>query len=287
MQDMIDKHIDWIDGAKGVAIICVILLHCLPDLDAIYYVMHIGQAVSVFVFITSYLIAIHYKSLLEYFSWKRITKMLRTMLPPFLIVLACEVLVNYIHFGEFFHLKSLFLAGGCYGPGSYYLFLYLSLWILCPFVTELVKRTPWWLSFIVMLAISIASEYAVVLMMGKVSHLEALYRLAPIRYLMILWLGAAYPQFTKRMNILFVIVAIFSGVILTETLYVTENQHITPPYWNGRHWYSVLYCFLPVQLLQKVHYSETLLWLGKHSWQIFCFQMFVFWCVMINSSLKF
>lgn len=44
------KHIEWIDGAKGIAIICVILLHCLPDLDAIYNVMHIGQTVSVFLF---------------------------------------------------------------------------------------------------------------------------------------------------------------------------------------------------------------------------------------------
>ncbi len=228
------QHIDWIDGAKGIAIICVILLHCLPDLDAIYYIMHIGQAVPVFVFITAYLTAIHYKVISEYFTLTRIKNMLRTMLLPFLIVLACEVIVNYIHFGEFFHLKSLLLAGGCYGPGSYYLFLYLSLWILCPLVTELVKRTPLWLSFIVMLAISIASEYAVVLMMGKVS-LGALYRLAPIRYLMILWLGAAYPQFNKKEKVLFVIAAIFSGLMILYTLYIAQNQYITitPPIGMG------------------------------------------------------
>ena len=277
------KHIEWIDGAKGIAIICVILLHCLPDLDAIYYNMHIGQAVAVFVFITSYLIAIHYKSLKEYFSRKRVIKMLRTMLPPFLIVLACEVLVYYIHFGELFHLKPLLLAGGCFGPGSYYLFLYLSLWVLCPFVTELVRRTPLWISFIIMLAISMASEYAVTLMINKVSHLEALYRLAPIRYLMILWLGAAYPRFNKKENIIFVIAAIISGLILLYAVYITGIQQltITPHWWKGSHWYTVLYCFLPVLLLQKVHYSETLQWLGKHSWQIFCFQMFVFWSVSL------
>lgn len=236
------EHIDWIDGAKGVAIICVILLHCLPDLDAIYNVMHIGQAVAVFVFITAYLIAIRYRSLQEYFTWIRLKKMLRTMLPPFLVVLGSEVVVNYIHSGELFHLKHLLLSGGCYGPGSYYLFLYLSLWVICPFVTELIKKTPLWLSFTVMLVISIVSEYAVVLMMDKVSHLEFLYRLAPIRYLMILWIGAAYPRFTQKENVLFVMVSILSGIILIYMLYITDNQRIAiTPLLD---WKSLVYCTL-------------------------------------------
>ena len=56
----VDKHIDWIDGAKGVAILSVILLHSLPCLREIGWIWHIGQAVPVFLFITAYLISIRF-----------------------------------------------------------------------------------------------------------------------------------------------------------------------------------------------------------------------------------
>mgnify|MGYP003539717652 CR=1 FL=1 len=39
------ENIEWIDGAKGVAIISVILLHSLPCLYEIGSIFHIGQAV--------------------------------------------------------------------------------------------------------------------------------------------------------------------------------------------------------------------------------------------------
>ena len=120
------EHIDRIDGAKGVSIIAVILLHCMPDLDKIYSFLHISQAVPVFVFITAYLLTLHYKSFKEYYRRERLRKMLRRVLPPFLIATLCVSAVHWVHFGALPSVKALVFMGGCLGPGSYYLSIYLS-----------------------------------------------------------------------------------------------------------------------------------------------------------------
>ena len=282
------NHIDWVDGAKGIAIVCVILEHCLPQQDKIYAAMHIGQAVPIFIFITSYLISTHYHSLKEYFTTTHLKKMLHSVLPPFLMVLFCEVIVYLYHYGEIFSIKSVLIAGGCYGPGSYYLYIYLSLWFLIPFVIELVRHTPLWLSFIIVLTISIGSEYLFTLI--EDSRMEKLWRILPIRYFMIVWIGCSYSKLNEIGKKILVFPAVISEIIIVITMYLSNIQYVTPPetqgllnlrivppYWDAYHWYTAFYCYLFIPILQRIRYSETLLWLGKHSWLIFCWQMFAFW----------
>lgn len=78
----------------------------------------------------------------------------------------------------------------------------------------------------------------------------------------------------------YMILAILGGVISYYVIYISHNSLIiSPTWWKGDHWYTVLYVYFPLLLLQRVHYGEVLQWLGKHSWEIFCFQMIVFYCV--------
>lgn len=220
-------HIDWVDGAKGIAIVCVILEHCLPQQDKIFAAMHIGQAVPIFIFITAYLTSVHYRSFKEYFTANHLRKMLRSVLPPFLMVLLCEIIVYWYHYGETFTVKSLLISGGCYGPGSYYLYIYLSLWFMLPFIVELVRRTPLWLSFLIMLGISVASEYFFSQITD--SRFEKLWRILPVRYFMITWLGCAAIRFSDKVCNLMLVLAVVSGLLIIYTLSLVDAAAIAPP----------------------------------------------------------
>ena len=276
------QHIDWIDGAKGVAILCVILEHCLPDQEKIYSWLHIGQSVPVFIFITAYLLTLHYKSFAEYYRRERILKMLRTVLPPFLLVMICEQIVSYVHYENLIGLKSLLFSGGCAGPGSYYLSVYLSIWFIMPIMIELVRRIPILVSFFIMLIISVCAEYLFAFV-WNISHIPSIYRLSLARYMMVVWLGCCYTKFTSMEKKILVVFAAITGLLylLSRVLNVSYTLSIVPDYWNTAHWYNVLYVFIPIMIFQKVKYNETMKWIGQHSWLIFCFQMFVFWCVAL------
>lgn len=265
---------------KGVAILSVILLHCLPDLEKIYAFLHLEQAVPVFVFITAYLLTLHYKSFKEYYRKERLWKMMRTVLPPFLMATLCVSVVHMVHFGELPSLKALIFNGGCLGPGSYYLFIYLSIYLLMPFIIEFVRRTQVWCSFVVFLLISIICEYGYA-RVWNFSHMESLYRLSVARYLMVVWLGCAYTKFSKTGYVITIIVALFCAVLGILNLKETFIYQIVPDYWNTAHWFNVLYVIIPIELLRRIRYSETMKWIGQHSWLIFCFQMFVFWSVSL------
>ena len=73
------------------------------------------------------------------------------------------------------------------GPGSYYPWLYFQVWLIMPLIVVFVRKIPIWLSFLIMLFISIIAEYIFV-PIENVEHVEELYRILPARYLMIFYL---------------------------------------------------------------------------------------------------
>lgn len=243
---MIDhcEHIDWIDGAKGIAILSVILLHSLPCLHEIGAPFHIGQAVPLFIFITAFLTSFRYTSFVNYYSLSRIGKMLKRVFVPFLIVLILQILFCQLG-GNWWSWKSIIKQGGI-GPGSYYVWLYLQIWFMLPFILELVKRVPVWLSLSLMLVVSIFAEYLFVLM-PHFEHIECLYRLLPIRYLMVVYLGCLWPKLSENYKKWFYVLAFFSAVLLFIDTYFTDLQSIaiTPPLLARM---SLVYLFLCVSI---------------------------------------
>lgn len=104
-------HIDWIDGAKGIAILCVILLHSIPCLREVGWMWHIGQAVPVFLFITAYLISVRMESIKAYFTFNRFAKMIKKVFVPFVIVLAFQLICLAL-IGKLPSLKTILKGGG-------------------------------------------------------------------------------------------------------------------------------------------------------------------------------
>lgn len=257
-----EQHIDWIDGAKGMAIISVFVMHALgmQCLHNIGWIFHMGQAVPVFLYVTAYLTSMHYKSFLEYYTWSRVRKVLWRVLVPFLVV-QVVILLLFVLSGGWWSWKSLVKNGG-FGPGSYYAWLYVQVWLLLPFIVELVRHLSVKLSFLVMLAISIVVEYVFVLLAG-VEHIDSIYALTPIRYLMILYVGCVWGRLSDKSKRLFYIIAIISGVLMLLNVYNADNQlfSITPPI--GENIIGILCCMYCVPLHYcKKHLTPSLcIWL--------------------------
>ena len=279
----VDKHIDWIDGAKGVAILSVILLHSLPCLREIGWIWHIGQAVPVFLFITAYLISIRFESFQSYFTWDRFARMIKRVFVPFVIVLTIQ-LVCYALIDKLPSLKTIIKDGGI-GPGSYYIWLYMQSWVLMPFMAWLVRKTPIWLSCIMLLMISILAEYVFVPLQG-IENIDKLDRLLPTRYFMVLYLGCVWPILKDKQKFIFYGLACVSALLILNDVYFVDNAWLTntfmgggkivPSYWNGYHWYTAFYVIIPMALLERIHYTDIWKQAGKYSWYIFLLQMMCF-----------
>lgn len=283
MQTINDKHIDWVDGAKGIAILSVFLLHSLPCLNEIGSYLHIGQAVPVFLFITTYLISIRFDTLRTYFASSRWKKMIRNIVVPFLIVLLIQIICLAIA-DRLPSWKSILKVGGI-GLGSYYIWLYLQVWIMTPFIVLLTRKVPIWASLIIMMSIAILSEYLFV-QIWDIGGVRNIYDLSPIRYLMVLYLGCVWAELKDTYKWGFMALACISGLLLLADTHFANNQllanvcmgggKIIPSTWVGYHWHTAFYVLIPISVLEKIHYADMLKDAGKYSWYLFLLQMMCF-----------
>ena len=119
----IKNNIEWIDGAKGIAIISVILLHSLPCLKEIGWIWHLGQAVPVFLFISAYLTSIHFVTIPAYFTRDRFLGIIKKIFIPYFVVLLIQIVCLYLCDSP--PTSKTIIKGGGLGPGSYYPWVYL------------------------------------------------------------------------------------------------------------------------------------------------------------------
>lgn len=278
------KHIEWIDGAKGVAILSVFLLHCIPSIGLykIGSIFHIGQAVPIFVFVTAYLVSAKFVSIKEFFSRKHIASMLRRILLPFFIVLIAQLMFLYaLHCFPSF--KTIIKFGGL-GPGAYYAWLFIQVWALAPLITRFIQKVSIKISLSLMLAISILLEY-IFCRFQMYDWMEYLYRLVPVRYLMVIYLGCIWPRINIQQRNVFYIIAGISALLIIKEIYFADLQifantppvKITPPFWAGYHWHTAFYVLIPIAIIQKMpKYPDPLIKAGQYSWYMFLLQMFCY-----------
>lgn len=138
------NHLENIDFIKGLAAISVILLHTLPEslLYGSFAVYHIWQAVPIFLFITFYL---GFRSLektgnvfKDYYSKERIKKVFQKLWIPLLILAVLEAIFFVFLGNNGRAIGSLLCISN--GPGSYYIWVYMQIWILIPFIYYLLKK---------------------------------------------------------------------------------------------------------------------------------------------------
>ena len=131
---MKQNHLGNIDFIKGLSAISVILLHTLPKsvLYDTFAVYHIWQAVPLFLFITFYLGFRNFEKTGNvfngYYSVNRIKKVFQKSWLPLLILAVFEA-IFFITTGNLSRsVGSLLCISN--GPGSYYIWVYMQLWVL-------------------------------------------------------------------------------------------------------------------------------------------------------------
>lgn len=138
------NHLANIDFIKGLAAVSVILLHTLPEnvLYGSYAVYHIWQAVPLFLFITFYLgfrnFEIKGNVFKDYYSWDRVKKIIQKLWLPLLILAVLEAIFFICMGNNRRAIGSLLCIGN--GPGSYYIWIYMQIWLLLPLIYVLLQK---------------------------------------------------------------------------------------------------------------------------------------------------
>lgn len=270
-----------IDFIKGVAALSVVLLHNMPNYH-IGSILWIGQAVPLFLMITAYLTSTSFekgKTLQSYYSKNSILKMLNRVFKPFLIVLFFQCLLFFFIDPEF-SIKGVIASGGI-GPGSYYPWIYLQVWMVLPIVILIVDRMPFYSSCILFISLCMMLEFT----SSLVHPPEFLYRLTFYRYLFLLYLACVMQKKAVRLNLILIVLAAISMTFLILMTYLDLN--LEPLFfhtnWRAQSWPAYFYTVFFFLLLTTVYkrypinkITRFFIQLGNYSYEVFLCQMVVF-----------
>ena len=277
-----------IDFVKGIAILCVIFLHNMPG-ESICSIAYIGQAVPLFLLVSSYLAYGGYqrKGLRNYYSTQNMKKMLNRIFIPFFILIVCQCLLFYFLKGEIDWYR-LYKQGG-FGPGSYYPWIYLQCWLILPFIIFIVNNQSLKKSFVLFVVISILVEWGTCVFTIS----DDVYRLLFYRYLFLLYLGCIIMKYGVKLNVWVYGLAFVSLLVALIEIYTPVD--LTPfltNKWKEYHWVTYFYTMLFFLLLVKLYsyikhmqISAFFVKLGNCSYEVFLFQMFVFCLISMKRFL--
>jgi hypothetical protein len=190
-------------------------------------------------------------------------------------------------------MKSFF-AGGGIGPGSYYPWVYLQLWVVMPFMFLLIRKNfivgsflIVFVSIIVNIIFSVFSSadwFQLPFISHKREAFVSLYRLCVNRYLFIYPLVFLLVEKRITYSIL-----LFCGFMSAGYMYYISYRNINlEPFifnsgtWQVQEYPSVFYTVLVFIFLYKIYeyipeiIQKIICRIGSKSWEVFNFQMIYF-----------
>ena len=267
-----------LDFIKGFAILSVILLHTLSRsmLYEIYAYFHIWQAVPLFVFVSYYLFFVRLgqtSNVSFYFSRTNIKKVIRRVIIPFTIIELLVIIVNELFSFPISALSIIRNLG--IGPGSYYPYIYIQLWVSAPFIFVLLRKIKYGGVILLLMCVVlniVACHY--------VSY-DRIYSFLFIRYLFIAFLAYQWYKKDIKICLLFSVVS-----IIYYFLVIKCDINFAP--WIDNRWelqqfpaffYTLLlfaflyksYPYLNLRFGKVMKFVERL---GRYSYEIFLLQMF-------------
>lgn len=303
------KHLLEIDLIKGIAIISVILTHCLPYNDnfMVLRMLTTSMALPIFILLLGRNMAASFEkhhylnsdslNLVSYFK-NRIKRFLIPFIPIFFLSLILGlVFYHEVYFGAKTFVGYLPLPG----PGDYFITVLLQFIIIFPLLYSLYRRSPRF-TLIGTFALSFIFE----LISAKLSILNAnsyLYYANILRYLFLITLGLwviegfePHKRFRSRQESLIVLMGL---VVSTVYLLAFSFFHWQFPYFNN-FWgteyptlgsylfimafyplaiYMLEFKFLPSSSNNRV--VKFIQYLGKASYHVFLIQI-LFFAVLYN-----
>jgi hypothetical protein len=276
---------------KGIGILSIIFARAGVGLKYLspYW---IGIAVPLFVCVSCALNCMDLSknsSIKNYFNFDKIKTVFVRMVFPFILAQILMALA-LVAIGNF-SIKD-FIAGGGIGYGSYYLWVYLQLWVIMPFMFLLIKK-----NFIVGILATLLVSIGMNMLFSVFSsadwlHLSAvsLYRLCVNRYLFIYPLIFLLVEKKIKYNILLFLGFISAGFIFCISY---KNINLEPIIfnsgWQVYEFPSVFYTLLAFIFLCKAYdyipkiIQKIICKIGANSWEIYILQMIYFtFCGYLN-----
>ena len=257
------------DFMKGICILCVIWLHCMPKLHQTGAVFWGSQAVPLFLFMQVFHALKGGR--IRFPDWRKLSR--RIILPYLATVALIVVLRSTIHGTFHFTLRA--------GPGAYYPFVYVQFAVLIPLFAWLARAFKGHFK-IALLALTLLASIASELVASwfHVPNLVWIYLCA--RYLFIIGLAAFWMEGRIRLTLWTFLLSLASIYFL----WLFRYAHFKcPPFffdtpWSQCHWVCYFYpAFLCPFLLGTLYrksskcLKKVLIALGKASYEIFLMQM--------------
>lgn len=276
----VNRRNEFLDFLKGLAIICVILIHNIPDViqKQILSWYHIGQAVPIFMVVSGYLGYARYKRDCSIDIKNQVSKLLKRVCLPFFIILVIPIFLK-IKIGNL-NVESLLKKGGI-APGSYYPYVFVQCDFCLPFIVAIVQYySKIWGSAIIMIFLSIFLNS----LLAIIDISDSIYRLLAIRYFFYRYLGCVWNKEGIKSKIKMVIMVVISAIFV----YLQRYEHINfEPFfindWRGDNWLGSFYTIgviYALNIIYQIRYLTCLkklfILLGKYSYEIFLTQMVVF-----------
>ena len=282
-------HLEEVDNIKGLAAISVIFLHTLPlsVLKGTLAVFHIWQAVPMFIFISFYL---GFRNLEKkedvfkgYYSKERFKKIFLKIWLPLLILAVIEAVYFLILGNKDKSIGSLL----CYnnGPGSYYVWCYMQIWLLIPAISFLLKRS----------GIVVGGVFLLILGMLLDFLWERYIDLRPgfscFRYL---FLSVPAYMYLKGINLKTLTPLLFFSILyLVMMIYSCVPLYldpILPDGWEAQtslgYFYTLGFFMLLLKIYTKLKTSKLKQYIthvGTISWEVFLIQMVLLGSGVLNS----
>lgn len=268
------------DFLKAYCIICVILAHNSPSHEAVAFSIWGGMQVPLFLLIQTF------HALKKGNATNNWRKILLRLILPFIIVEGILFIILLLKtdgtYPEIFSVIKSFIIGGGYGPGSYYIWIYLQFAIILSVMAPIFRNWSRKNLLLLFVVISIMGE----VFCSLTQMHNAIYRILSIRYLFLIYLGYIWVKdgiVINRLTLLLSILSLGTILFFTYTDYNLEPL-IFHTQWKVHHWICYFYAanlltFLIYQLyllLKKTKLNPILLFIGRASWEIFLTQIFIF-----------
>ena len=269
-----------IDILKGYSILFVLFNHCTP-----LYLKNItgfdlwgGMGVPMFLLVQVFH---YYKRGIDQTPPLQPLKIFKRVILPFICAETAIIVIKWIS-GESLNASFMGCFTECgYGPGEYYIWIYLQFVLILPIVTYLRRLTDdRWLLYL-FVTLSIALE----VLCSTIGISEHTYKFLCFRYLFLIYLGYKWAMDDIVLNKTNLLLSIVSVVAIL--VFDLSGRSLEPFFfgssWKSFHWISYFYPFalLPIILVglhSRLHKSirTVITLMGKYSWQIFCLQLVVF-----------
>lgn len=288
-----DGYDEYLDYLKGMSIIMVLINHGAQNIvDMALFPIWIYEAVPMFLLIQVF--HAYKKRTVQNPSIKKIWE---RILRPFVytqIVFIAYCFYAFIKRGisidEYF--LDMIKSGGN-GQGAYFIWIYIQFAFLLPICFKIVKKKY---ALPILIAVSAIFE----IFCSLINIPDNLYRLLCFRYIFLIYLGYLWSKrgivLNKKtfvLSCISIISIIFLHYGFKYRLYSNLEPLVFDSGWRTYHWFTY---FLPWALLPCLIYlayrrmnnkiNQIIILTGKHSYEIFLFQMIVFGLSPINNYIN-